>query len=37
MNLFNLIKIATVGFGVTFLMLVIFFVLIKILVKIFNE
>lgn len=37
MDLFNVFKIAIVGIGMTFLMLVIFFVLIKFLVKIFDN
>ncbi|SHE31416.1 MULTISPECIES: OadG-related small transporter subunit [Thermoanaerobacter] len=36
MDLLNVFKIAIVGIGMTFLMLVIFFVLIKVLVKIFK-
>jgi len=37
MDLLNIFRIAIVGIGMTFLMLVIFFVLIKFLVKIFDN
>ncbi|KUK08648.1 MAG: hypothetical protein XD49_1316 [Caldanaerobacter subterraneus] len=37
MDLLSIFRIAIVGIGMTFLMLVIFFVLIKFLVKIFDN
>ncbi|AIS51409.1 hypothetical protein TKV_c02040 [Thermoanaerobacter kivui] len=37
MDLLNVFKIVIVGIGMTFLMLVIFFLMIKFLVKVFNK